>query len=130
MEKYYTSQAQQSQSNPSNNIFLHESPTVLTMLITGAIVALFTHFLTKRRDRDKYRKEIMKEFEVRYMTVSLVDTLKDVNEGIRKNGEAIQEIQNTMSTSMVTKEEFQAGITQVKGRIDNLIQGTEDQEKV
>ena len=124
MEQYYITQAQQSQSNPSNNIFLHESPTVLTILITGIIVALFTHFLTKSRDKAKVRAEVIREFEVKFMTVNLDDRLKEINEGIRKNNAQIEEVNTNLSNKMAK------GFQQINERFDNLIKGTKDEGQV
>ena len=128
MEQYYISQAQQqpTPTPPVRNV-LTSAPVVWTILTTSllsiALGALLNHLFTKSRDKAKVRAEVMKEFEVKYMTVNLVDALKDVNENIRKVGERVEEVNTNLSQKM------DEGFKQVNDRIDNLIQGTEDQGK-
>jgi hypothetical protein len=103
--------------------YLFSPPTAIVMISVALLSALFLHLFTKKRDYDKVRADVMKEFEVKYMTVNFVETLKDVNENIRKNNEKIDGVESSLKT------EIKEGFKQVNRRIDNLLKGIPPEQK-
>lgn len=134
MEQYYIvqSQSQPKGTYQPTNIWT-SAPVVWTILTTALVSGLFgaliNHLLTKSRDKAKAKEELWIDLTAKTMTINISESLKDLNENIKKIGEDVVEVKTELA-KRPTREEIQDGFDKVNKRIDNLVKGTPDEGKI
>ena len=106
--------------------------TLVTGLFTGGSLALFNHWLTKKRDKRKTSEEQLQEAqklntETDYKLMTIRDLQKtmatkqgliNTNKSVKANGRAIKALELKVETlEETTKQGFQA----INDRLDNLL---------
>ena len=139
MEQYYISQAQQSQTTPSAPAqFSYTDPAftiaclaVMLNVVLGAVFLRVNNKLTfidgHKKDLDN-RDAVLNNKQVTLMVEEENPDLKKSIFNIETQVTKLTQTVETMSQNMVTKEEFQAGMTQVNNRITNPVKGTKNEE--